>query len=71
MIREYERDMREVLDDVSDATMPVAIELAELPLNVRGYGPVKDRAADKAAMRREELMAQFRSGGAPLQQAAE
>lgn len=71
MIRDYERDMREVLENVSDATMPIAIELAELPLSVRGYGPVKDRAADEAAIRREELLAQFRSGGAPLQQAAE
>ncbi|RJE85386.1 indolepyruvate ferredoxin oxidoreductase family protein [Paracoccus onubensis] len=71
MIREYERDMREVLDNVTDATLPVAIELAELPLSVRGYGPVKDRAADEAALRREELLAQFRSGEAPIRQAAE
>ncbi|RMC37875.1 indolepyruvate ferredoxin oxidoreductase family protein [Paracoccus alkanivorans] len=71
MIREYEADMREVLAAVTDATMPIAIELAELPLTVRGFGPVKDKAADEAAQRREELLAQFRSGGAPLREAAE
>ncbi|WP_207102428.1 indolepyruvate ferredoxin oxidoreductase family protein [Paracoccus shandongensis] len=70
-IREYEADMRVVLAKVTDATMPVAIELAELPLTVRGYGPVKARAEAAAATRRAELLAQFRSGQAPLQQAAE
>ncbi|MBC9245624.1 indolepyruvate ferredoxin oxidoreductase family protein [Paracoccus sp. 11-3] len=71
MIRDYENDMREVLAKVSDATMPIAIELAELPLGIRGYGPVKDEAADRAAERREELLAQFRSGRAPIREAAE
>lgn len=71
MIRDYETDMREVLAKVTDATMPVAIELAELPLTVRGYGPVKEQAAAVAAARRADLLAQFRSGQAPLQQAAE
>ncbi|WP_374299212.1 indolepyruvate ferredoxin oxidoreductase family protein [Paracoccus sp. (in: a-proteobacteria)] len=70
-IREYEADMREILTKVTDATMPIAIELAELPLTVRGYGPVKAQAEAAAAVRRTELLAQFRSGKAPLQQAAE
>ena len=70
-IREYEADLREVLAKVTDATMPVAIELAELPLTVRGYGPVKAQAEAAAATRRAELLAQFRSGQPPLQQAAE
>jgi indolepyruvate ferredoxin oxidoreductase len=70
-IRQYEADMREVLANVTDATMPVALELAELPLTVRGYGPVKAQAETAAARRRIELLAQFRSGNPPLQQAAE
>ena len=63
--------MREVLAAVTDATMPIAIELAELPLSVRGFGPVKDKAADAAAIRRAELLDQFRRGEPPLQEAAE
>lgn len=70
-IREYEADMREVLANVTDATMPVALELAELPLTVRGFGPVKAQAEAAAAARRSELLSQLRSGQAPLQQAAE
>ncbi|MBK4217204.1 indolepyruvate ferredoxin oxidoreductase family protein [Paracoccus caeni] len=71
MITEYEGDMREILAGLTDATMPIAIELAELPLTVRGFGPVKDEAADRAAERRAELLAQFRAGGAPMREAAE
>ncbi|MDN5567743.1 MAG: indolepyruvate ferredoxin oxidoreductase family protein, partial [Paracoccus sp. (in: a-proteobacteria)] len=71
MIREYERDMAEVMPAVTDATLPVALELARLPLSVRGYGPVKDKAADLAAEQRLHLLEQFRSGRAPYRDAAE
>lgn len=70
-IVEYERDMREVLPGVSPATIAIVRELAELPLSVRGYGLVKDEAAEKAASRRRELLQAFRAGGAPMAQAAE
>ncbi|SMO55326.1 indolepyruvate ferredoxin oxidoreductase family protein [Paracoccus laeviglucosivorans] len=70
-IAQYESDMREVLAAVTPQTLPIARELAELPLEVRGYGLVKDAAADKAAARREYLLDAFRKGGAPLLQAAE
>ncbi|WP_410217566.1 indolepyruvate ferredoxin oxidoreductase family protein [Paracoccus sp. (in: a-proteobacteria)] len=71
MIRQFESDMGEIFAHVTDATMPVAIELAGLPLTVRGYGPVKDEAADRAEERRAELLAQFRAGQAPIREAAE
>ncbi|WP_304616869.1 indolepyruvate ferredoxin oxidoreductase family protein [Paracoccus sp. (in: a-proteobacteria)] len=71
MIHEYEADMAEIFAHVTEATTPVALELAELPLSVRGYGPVKEKAAHEASARREALLAQFRAGGAPLRQAAE
>ncbi len=71
MIRQYEADMAEILPRVTADTMSVAIELAELPLSVRGFGPVKAKAAEAAAVRRDELLAQFRAGGAPMREAAE
>ncbi|MTH63435.1 indolepyruvate ferredoxin oxidoreductase family protein [Paracoccus shanxieyensis] len=70
-IAQYETDMREVLAGITSATLPIARELAELPLEVRGYGLVKDAAAEKAAKRRQELLDAFRAGGAPILQAAE
>ncbi|WP_411958045.1 indolepyruvate ferredoxin oxidoreductase family protein [Paracoccus homiensis] len=71
MIREFEADMKQILPKVTPQTLPIAIELAELPLTVRGYGPVKAKAATEAALRREELLEQFRQGGAPMREAAE
>ena len=71
LIRQYEADMAEVLERVSPATLDAAVALAELPLTIRGFGPVKAGNAAEAANRREELLAAIRDGGAPIAQAAE
>jgi len=70
-IAEYESDMREVLRGVTPMTAGLVRELGELPLSVRGYGPVKDAAALKAAGRRLALLDAIRAGGSPMAQAAE
>ncbi len=71
LIRQYEADMAEVLPKLSPETRDAAVALAELPLSIRGFGPVKAANEGKAAKRREELLATIRAGGAPLKQAAE
>ena len=71
LISEYEADMAEVLPRVTPDTLAAAEALARLPLEIRGYGPVKAAAQAKAAKRREELLAAIRAGGAPLRTAAE
>ena len=70
LIRQYERDMAEVLKD-PDRNIDAAVALAELPLTIRGFGPVKAANAAKAEKRREELLHAFRAGEAPKRQAAE
>ena len=70
-IAEYEADMRALLPLVTPATAPILRELARLPLSVKGYGLVKDKAAEAAAKRRAELLAAFADGGTPLATAAE
>ncbi len=67
----FAADMTEAFAMLSPATLPLALELAELPLSVRGYGPVRAAAAEKAAARRAALLEQIRRGGAPLPMAAE
>ena len=62
---QYERDMSELLPQVTPATLETLRELAALPQQIRGYGFIKDAAADKAAERRAELLAEFRAGGRP------
>ena len=56
---------------LTPATRDIAIELAALPLEIRGFGPVKAQAAEAAAARRAELLAAFAAGGRPRLHAAE
>ncbi len=71
LIRAYEADMAEVLRDVGDANRAQAIGLAELPLQIRGFGPVKADNARTARQKRDLLLAEFRAGGGQSAQAAE
>ena len=71
LIAQYEADMATVLPAVTADTLEVVVALAELPLQIRGYGPVKEAAEKKAAKRREELLVAFRQGGTGKAQAAE
>jgi indolepyruvate ferredoxin oxidoreductase len=71
LIRQYEKDMKSILPQVTPETRDIAVALAELPLQIRGFGPVKEANERKAAKRREELLAGFAAGGAPVAQAAE
>jgi len=69
LIRQFEADMAS-LPELTDDRMAAAVALAELPLSVRGFGPVKAANAAKAAKRRDELLATLRAAPA-FGQAAE
>ncbi|APX88804.1 indolepyruvate ferredoxin oxidoreductase [Brevirhabdus pacifica] len=71
LIRQYEQDMDEVLSGLSPENRDAAIALAELPLSIRGFGPVKEEAARVAARRRDEILKAFRDPAAPMRAAAE
>lgn len=71
LIAQYEADMAEALPRFTPETEAALRELAELPLAIRGYGPVKEAAVERAAQRRAALMAAIRAGGAPVPLAAE
>ncbi|MCK0166522.1 indolepyruvate ferredoxin oxidoreductase family protein [Jannaschia sp. S6380] len=71
LIAQYEADMDEVLPKLSDGTRDAIVALAELPLTIRGFGPVKEANERRAAKRREELLAVIRAGGPDHRQAAE
>ncbi|UWR16863.1 indolepyruvate ferredoxin oxidoreductase family protein [Sulfitobacter sp. M368] len=71
LIKQYERDMAEVLPLLTDQTRDAIVALAELPLQIRGFGPVKEANEAKAAKRREELLSVIRAGGTKTSKAAE
>jgi indolepyruvate ferredoxin oxidoreductase len=60
LIAQYEADLEEIPGLIRPDTLDAAIALAELPLQIKGFGPVKQSNADKAAIRRAELLAYLR-----------
>ncbi|WP_037307014.1 indolepyruvate ferredoxin oxidoreductase family protein [Ruegeria halocynthiae] len=71
LIKQYEKDLREITPLISVQTRDAVIALARLPLDIRGFGPVLLANEAKAAKRREELLATIRDGGPELRAAAE
>ena len=63
LIALYEQDVERILaaPEVSEA----ALELARLPLQIRGFGPVKAEADAKAMARRADLLAALDAGAGP------
>ncbi|WP_299653781.1 indolepyruvate ferredoxin oxidoreductase family protein [uncultured Tateyamaria sp.] len=71
LIKQYEADMKTVLPELGDNTRDAIVALAALPLDIRGFGPVKQANEVKAAKRREELLSVIRAGGPSHAKAAE
>ncbi|MHA7875555.1 indolepyruvate ferredoxin oxidoreductase family protein [Roseivivax sp.] len=71
LIKQYEADMAEWLPQADDKRMEALVALAELPLSIRGFGPVKADNLARAEKRREEILAALRAGGADFAKAAE
>ncbi|WP_299045199.1 indolepyruvate ferredoxin oxidoreductase family protein [uncultured Tateyamaria sp.] len=71
LIKQYEADMKDVLPKLEDVTRDAIVALAALPLDIRGFGPVKQANEAKAAKRREELLSVIRAGGPVQAKAAE
>ncbi|KRS12107.1 indolepyruvate ferredoxin oxidoreductase [Roseovarius atlanticus] len=71
LIREYEADMAQVLPKLEGRTQDAIVALAELPLQIRGFGPVKMANAQKAAKQREHLLQVIREGGQDVARAAQ
>ena len=55
LIVEYEKTLVKVIDGLTADTYQTAVELASLPLQIRGYGHVKTRAIEHARAERQRL----------------
>ncbi len=71
LIAEYEADIDRLQAGLGARTHGIAVELAALPLEIRGFGHVKQASAAVAARRRCELLEAFAAGGWPSVHAAE
>ncbi len=72
LIRDYERVLDEIANRLSPQTHAVALALADLPLEIKGFGHVKAASIATAKAREAELLAQLRNPSpAPALAAAE
>ena len=71
LIGRYERDVGELIDHLSFDRLPLALEIAELPATIRGFGHVKLAALAASDARREQLLARWRNVSAQLHRALE
>ncbi len=75
LIRDYEATVRELIGGLDAGTHDLAVEIAGVPEDIRGYGHVKEAGMACAAEREAELMRLFRDPAerrkAAMQQAAE
>ena len=65
LIAEYEALIGEILGRLSPANHSAAVALAGLPLEIRGFGHVKETSLARAKPKEAALLAAFRSPDAP------
>jgi indolepyruvate ferredoxin oxidoreductase len=71
LIAQYEADVAMVLSGVTAVNHATALALARLPLDIRGFGPVKEANYEKAMLERVRLLKAFSaSPNAPVALAA-
>jgi indolepyruvate ferredoxin oxidoreductase len=63
LITEYRSCIDELLAGLNAGSLATAVEIARIPEDIRGYGPVKARHLAAARPKWARLMAQWRSGG--------
>jgi indolepyruvate ferredoxin oxidoreductase len=56
LITDYERDIDQVLDQINPQNLEIAVEIASLPMEMRGFGHVKRENIEKVKRRRETLL---------------
>lgn len=69
LLARYETVVSELCDGLAAGDPALAVEIAELPDAIRGYGHVRAAAMAAARTRETELMAAFRATAAPRQAA--
>ena len=64
-IDEYRQLLDELLAGLTQENYTAALELAQIPGKLRGFGHVKERNREKLALRKAELLRQFRGEESP------
>ena len=65
LIDDYRRIVEELTAGLSEKNHELAVQIAKLPEDIRGFGHVKARTLADTQAREAELLARYRAGGAP------
>ena len=60
LLRQYEETLDELVRDLSLANREIAVQVASIPEQIRGFDTVKDSQAETALEKQTELLASFR-----------
>ncbi len=71
LIKQFESDFKSLGSSVNSVNLDLLVELALLPLSIRGFGPVKQANEEKAQKRRAEILEGIKHLKSSLQNAAE
>jgi indolepyruvate ferredoxin oxidoreductase len=63
LIGEYEALVNELLSGLNEHNVSLAVQLAELPQEIRGYGHVKEQNLAATRIKWTKLLTQWREGG--------
>ena len=70
LIGEYKASVEELLDGLNAENHALALDIARLPEQIKGFGHVKERNLQAARSRWSGLMAQWRAGPSAAARAA-
>jgi indolepyruvate ferredoxin oxidoreductase len=62
LIREYEETLERLLARLTPQNHALAVEIASIPEEIRGYGHIKARSLGPARRKRDELLARYEAG---------
>ncbi|MBZ0215277.1 MAG: hypothetical protein K8F25_01885, partial [Fimbriimonadaceae bacterium] len=71
LIKDFERILEEITTNLTPDRHALAVELADLPQKIRGFGHIKQEAVSVYENEKEALLAQFRAGAKQVAKAAE
>jgi len=60
LLADYEQAIGEIIGGLETANHATAVDIASLPDQIRGFGPIRERYAENASRRQAELLSAFR-----------
>jgi len=64
LLADYELDVELLVRDLRRQNQAIAVRIASLPETIRGYGHVREKAAETALRQRSELMQEWQKASA-------